>query len=282
MAPAPVGGSSAFFCGVSLVLEFVLRLGGVRSSPCAGWRKEGFPDPGRFRNHERAIPKPRGQRLRNPEKAVASVHSFRSVGVTETTIENGPPFHGADRAEAGGGGSRGGGNGRLLHLRPALGLAQGRHGVDGASAVHAGDAAGPADPALRARGGENRGDALGEGARHHPRQGRADLLREPPDGGAEGGQGHEPGPAPQGLRPPRGDAAGDERGRLPAAPGGAGAALGDADRHQHRHGRGGVDARLRADRRLGDPAQDQGRADDPRDGARSRTGCTARWSRSWC
>ena len=54
------------------------------------------------------------------------------------------------------------------------------------------------------------------------------------------------------------------RRRLPAAARGAGAAVGDADRHQHRHRRGREHARLRADRRLGDPAQDQGRADDPR------------------
>ena len=56
------------------------------------------------------------------------------------------------------------------------------------------------------------------------------------------------------------------RRRLPAAARGAGAAVGDADRHQHRHRRGREHARLRADRRLGDPAQDQGRADDPRHG----------------
>ena len=32
--------------------------------------------------------------------------------------------------------------------------------------------------------GDDRGDALGEGAGDDPRQGRADLLRQPADGGA--------------------------------------------------------------------------------------------------
>ena len=56
------------------------------------------------------------------------------------------------------------------------------------------------------------------------------------------------------------------RRRLPAAARGAGAAVGHADRHQHRHRRRREHARLRADRRLGDPAQGAGRADDPCDG----------------
>ena len=48
------------------------------------------------------------------------------------------------------------------------------------------------------------------------------------------------------------------RRRLPAAQGGARAAVGDAHRHQHRDRRGGVDPRLRADRRLGDLRKTRG------------------------
>ena len=142
-------------------------------------------------------------------------------------------------------------------------VAQGRHGVDGASVVHAGDPARPAHPALRARGGDDRGDAVGEGAGHDPRQGRADLLRQPADGGLERRAAGRADPAPEGARPPGRDQPRDVGRRLPAAARGLRAAVGDADRHQHRDRRRREHPRLRADRRLGDPAQGPRRADDP-------------------
>ena len=73
--------------------------------------------------------------------------------------------------------------------------------------------------------------------------------------------------AAEGARPPARHPAGDLRRRLPAAARGASSgcrARGSSPTSPPAGSR--VDARLRADRRLGDPAQDQGRPDDPRHG----------------
>ena len=205
----------------------------------------------RFRNREKIVCQGRGRaaswRHRNHDRK----RNHRFMGQSIVGAALGRPASGSGRA------------GRLLHLRRALGGAQGRHGLDGASALHAGDPPRPAHPALRARGGGDRGDALGEGPGDDPRQGRADLLHQPADGGGERRASGGADAAPEGPRPDGGDRAGDERRRLPPAARGLRAAVGDADRDQHRDGGDREHARLRADRRLGDPAEGAGRADDP-------------------
>ena len=265
-----VGGGAAIFSRCYFVLDLVLRdrrrfgkpldSAGRKSGP-SGHRAIPEPRIGRFRNHGAAIPEPRKDRC-------AAQGGLPSVGVTETTIENGTTVSWGRADQAG----------RGRHRRPAAtgdfficdlpwASAQGRHGVDGASAVHAGDPARPAHPALRARDGDDRGDALGQGARHDPRQGRADLLRQPADGGAER-RAADRRRCCTSTRTTCWSATNREtsRRRLPAAARGARAAVGDADRHQHRDRRRREHPRLRADRRLGDPAQGPRRADDPRHG----------------
>ena len=191
-------------------------------------RGRAIPEPRsrRLRNHARVIPLPR----KDPLRGRGRLPSVASLKPRKT----GPPFHGADHGQRGRGAGGPGGDRRFLHLRRSLGQPQGRHGVDGASALHAGDAPGPAHPALRPRRGDDRGDALGQGAGDDPRQGRADLLRQPADGGLERGPADQPRAPPQGARPP---ARHQPRGlgrRLPPPARGPGKVVGDPHRHQHR------------------------------------------------
>ena len=161
---------------------------------------------GRFRNHDRAIPQPRGSDSGTAKLSWTAAGGLPRLGCHRNhDRKRDHRFMGQSINRRGGRCPRGppAGIGGLLHLRPALGGPEGRHGVDGASAVHAGDPAGPADPALCARGGDDRGDAVGEGAGDDPRQGRADLLRQPADGGAERRAGGVADAAPEGARPAR-------------------------------------------------------------------------------
>ena len=236
----PCPGVARIFSRVLLSVRYVLRPGTARLSAWWNSGNRSVPARGRFRNHVGATPKPRLGDSGTPKSPLRRYPQRHSVGVTETTIENGTTVswgrasRGRPPRPEGRGWPRPASDRRFLHLRCALGGTQGRHGVDGASDLHARHPARPAHPALRARGGVDRDHAVDEGARHHPRQGRADLLHQPADGGGERGPADQRGPAPQGPRPPGRHQPRDERRRLPAAARGARAAVGHAHRHQHR------------------------------------------------
>ena len=245
----------------------------------------------------RATPEPRsgnsettGRQFRNPGKDPLRSFVARVAWCYRNhDRKRGLPFHGAEQRQArsariggllggGIGGRAGGGGSRRPCARPAsygrtsssatfLGaIAQGRHGHHGASCSSRWRR-GPtgASCAISPRGGRDRGHALGEGARR-PIHDKDVLIFCISQLMAAVNAGRPTSPVLQLkahdlLVATNRETSGDGYRRLREA---LERLVGDADRHQHRDGRRREHPRLRADRRLGDPAPRPRRPDDPR------------------
>ena len=147
-----------------------------------------FRGAGRFRNHDRAIPEPRGSDSGTAKLSWTGAGGLPRLGCHRNhDRKRDHRFMGQSTTAAGG---------EALAALPQA--SAGYFICDLPWAVPKDDMASMEHPLFTlatrpdrrilryAHGaGDDRGDAVGEGARHDPRQGRADLLRQPADGGAE-------------------------------------------------------------------------------------------------